>query len=353
MKGFKYRGQHSSDMNVFYIPDALTRGSFQSEYDIIDSERAWQSGGEYFKARVKTKEFKLDCFYDQITYEQREKIIRWLDRRTYGELIFDERPWAAYFVRPTKFIEFKDYNQNSHSEELFSGTFTITFSAYDPFARLLYLEDIDGQDPHAVIETGILPASFTPDTVSVSDTDFLVYNPGTELGHSVIRFAGSTGSSDFTIFNSTTGDKFTLRSGLTTDTGEYYEAFSKTGRVEKVTSLGERVLDFAFHNDGYLTFAPCFPIYRDTLVQTSTGSKIITSSKETFSLDMVGKYIFVDGKWRYIGKVNSETEAELNTTVSNTGTETTNIVTMNYLTITKASDATITKLEVECLPEVR
>lgn len=92
MEGFSYNGIHSSDLGVYYVPNAQARGDFFADYEVIDSERVWFSGGEYFKPRVKTRVFELDCYYDQITIEKREKIIRWLDRRTGGYLIFDKRP---------------------------------------------------------------------------------------------------------------------------------------------------------------------------------------------------------------------------------------------------------------------
>lgn len=95
-------------MGIRYVPDPIERGDFQSEYDVLDLERSWNAGGEYYHSRVKTRTFNISCFYDEITVAQREAILRWLDRRTSGNLIFDDRPYAEYHVRPAKRIEFKD-----------------------------------------------------------------------------------------------------------------------------------------------------------------------------------------------------------------------------------------------------
>lgn len=95
-------------MKIKYIPDASARGDFFSDYEILDIERSWSPGGEYFHTRTTSKKKEIECYYEQITLQEREKILRWLDRRTSGELIFDDRPYAAYYVRPTKKIEFKD-----------------------------------------------------------------------------------------------------------------------------------------------------------------------------------------------------------------------------------------------------
>lgn len=352
MHGFTQNGKHSAEMRIHYIPDAQSRGDFYAGYDVISSERSWFAGGEYYKSRVKTRVFTLDCYYEQITIQQRENILRWLDRRTSGTLVFDDRPYVVYKVRPSKKIDFKDYLQNEFGEELYSGTFSIQFSAYDPFGELKYttLNEIDTMRFEA--ETGAIYSNQMPDAVSTEDSDFLIYNPGTEIGHSTIRFAGTTGSGDFSIYNSTTGDRFTLKKGLIAEDGDYYEIDSKTGRVEKITAL-DRKLDFAFHDHGYITFKPFDPIYRDVRIQTIAGQKKITSVDGIFTDDMVGKYVYIDNEWRYIGNIISDTEAEVNTVIDTDELIDTEIVVMNYLTITKADDANITRLEVICRPEVR
>jgi len=319
---------------------------------VLDYDKAWFPGGEYYHTRVKTKKKEITCYYEQITIAEREDILRWLDRRTSGELIFDDRPYAVYTVRPTKKIAFKDYLQMEADNELYSGTFTITFSAHDPFARLTCTTLEECNTVQARAELGLLPAAYMPPAARPGNTDALVYNPGTETGHSIIRFAGRVGSTDLTIKNTTTGDVCKLKAGLETGDYEYYELDSKTGRVTK-TNIDGTVLDFAFHDEGYITFAPCRPIEENIRVSKTANSRNITTSSGFFTEDMKGKYIYLDGAWRYIGKIESSTEAILNVPLSTTGTETTKIVSMNYLTILAAHDANITQLEIICKPEVR
>ena len=361
MQGFKYNGIHSSDLGVYYIPDASARGDFFADYEIVDMDRAGRDGGEYYYTRVKTRVRNLDCYYEQITFETREKILRWLDRRTSGELIFDERSYATYHVRPTKKIEFKDYLQTDMGEELYSGTFTITFSAYDPFAELNVgsLTELIGSNQHdkAAAETGLIDDIYLPRPVGVSDTDFYIYNPGTEIGHSIIRFAGSTGSSDFIIYNATTKDKFVLKAGLSTKENEYYEINSKTGRVERVNG-SIREIDFAFHDEGYITFAPCEVVDRSAFVKTTLGSRTVTSDsffggKTLFNSRMKGKYISDGMELMLINEVVSSEEMTVNADSKFGGTMICTIADMNYLTIQKAADANITRLEVICKAEVR
>lgn len=331
----------------------MERGDFYPEYEVASIDRSWTPGGEYFHTRVTSRVKELECFYEQITIAERERILRWLDRRTSGKLIFDERPYAAYFVRPTKKIEFKDQLQTEMGEKLYSGTFTITFTAYDPFAELLW-DTIDGHEDNeqAIAETGLLASSQMPKLVAPSDTDCLIYNPGTEIGHSIIRFAGKTGSSNLEIYNAATGDKCVLKAGLETIGDEYYEIDSKTGRFLKVNGSVKNI-DFAFHDEGYITFIPHDPILRDIPITTTNGSKSVKSSEPIFNASLIEKWIHIEDDWFYISDIVSEYEANINVPASKTATGIATIATMNYLTITKANDAEITRLEISCKAEVR
>ena len=135
-------------------------------------------------------------------------------------------------------------------EKLYSGTFTITFSAYDPYADLIW-DTIDGHesDEQAIAETGLLPQSNMPPAINAGSATGLIYNPGTEIGHSIIRFAGNTGSGKLMIQNAATGDIFVLKAGLQTGSNEYYEIHSETGRILKVSGTAKEI-DFAFHDEG-------------------------------------------------------------------------------------------------------
>ena len=353
MEGFTYNGVHSDDMKVIYVPDASARGDFFADYEMIDMEKSWNDGGECYKPRIKSRKMELDCYYEDITIAEKERILRWLDCRKSGELIFDNRSYARYYVCPTKKIEFKDYLQSSTDEKLYSGTFTITFTAYDPFADLIWstLDDHD-DDTQAIEETGLIPLSLMPDVVQIGDTDCLIYNPGTEIGHSIIRFSGKTGSSDLKIYNATNGTEFILKAGLTTEDGEYMECVSETGRVMRVKN-GISKVDFACHDGGYITFEPFGSIERDVLIITTAGSRNIMAGYEVFNESMIGKYIYANGKYRYISEVLSPMEIVVNTPLEVTTAEMTIITSMNYITISKVADAEISRLEIICKPEVR
>lgn len=81
--------------------------------------------------------FDLTCVYEELALAQREEIVQWFDRRTSGELVFDDRPYASYMVRPTGKIRFEDYTGTTIEDvERHSGVFTVQLTAYEPFAKL-------------------------------------------------------------------------------------------------------------------------------------------------------------------------------------------------------------------------
>lgn len=81
--------------------------------------------------------FNLTCVYEELALAQREEIVQWFDRRMSGELVFDDRPYASYMVRPTGKIRFEDYTGTTIEDvERHSGVFTVQLTAYEPFAKL-------------------------------------------------------------------------------------------------------------------------------------------------------------------------------------------------------------------------
>ena len=350
MLGFTYNGKHSDELKINYVPDAAKRGEIMTDYEVLDNERSWFPGGDYYKARVKSKLFELPCYYEDITRKEFENIAKWVACDTKGYLIFDQRPYARYFVVPTKRIEPRDYGFDDGMFSRHSGTLTITFTAYYPFAELLY-DNADTAPLQASNEVSLLPAAEMPGNSALNKTDMVIYNPGTKLGNSIIRFAGSTGSDDLTITNVTTGDVCVIKKGTVTAENSWLEFDSKTGRVETVTQSG-RVLNFVPHGKGYICFAPNEVIADQCPIQQTSGSKIITSA-HAFKPEYLGMYIYVDSGWRYIGTYTSDASISMNVNAAATKSTSTKIATMNYLTISKANNASITQLDIICKPEVR
>lgn len=321
MLGFSYNGKHTDEMHIGYIPDAGDRGDLVSDYAVVSADRSWAPGADYYTTRTKVREFKLKCFYEMITRREREEILRWIDRRTSGYLIFDDRPYARYTVRPNKAPDIKDYTQFVGTERVFSGTMTIYFAAYYPFAELTE-KNTDEAGPEALADLDLLPSSMMPSSGT------LIYNPGTELGQSIITTTGAA-----TITNNTNGDMCAITSGNCV-------IDSKRGSVVRSGSL-----DFSVHNYGYIHFVPNRIIRNNIQVKQTSGSTTI-QGYGSFASDMVGAYIYLGSTWKKIISFTDSSHIVVASSAGSTATTRTIIATMNELSVT--GSATI-----QCRPEVR
>lgn len=80
-------------------------------------------------------------------------------------MIFDDRPNVVYRVRPSKQIEPEIYEHllEGNKEKTYSGTFTATFSAYEPFGFLTKTEYDVGEDPNQyTVYSGMLRSDEMP-----------------------------------------------------------------------------------------------------------------------------------------------------------------------------------------------
>ena len=136
MDGFSYCGIHCSRYNIGYIPDAKERWFQSPSFTLYEEDVSGRDGGYYYGNNVKIRKFTLQCYFEEITRETREEIRNWLDRNTKGKLIFDERPFVYYNVRPSDVTSGEVYAILTPRGEVYSGTFSATFSAYEPYGHL-------------------------------------------------------------------------------------------------------------------------------------------------------------------------------------------------------------------------
>ena len=107
---------------------------------------------------------------------------------------------------------------------------------------------------------------------------------------------------------------------------------------------------FAFHDEGYITLAPCTPFVRSFPITYTAGSNIVTSL-DTFQPTMAGQFICMDG-WKRIQQINNEHTAVISASMSESGTAETPVVTMNEIEISGES-IDLTAFEISYTPRVR
>lgn len=346
--GFTYNGIHCSEQGCEYIPKENERWFASPEYSVNQDELDSRDGGYFYGSNVKIRKFEQECFYENITLQQREKIRRWIDRKTSGKLIFDERPFVSYDVRPSKCVTGKLWRHRMPNsiEDTFSGTFTITFSAYQPFGHMAYSFytgiDMDGAKRYC----DILEKNEMPPAPSAAG-NYLIYNCGAEACATVITVKG-TAPNGLTIENKTNGTKCTITSLPTSGSlcinGE-------DGSVA-VVSGKTKTMNFSYHNDGFIKLDPCHFVLDEVVVSIGSQNNLIkiNNGGKTFSNDeIIGKYIWIQDQWIKIIGVAADGSVVLQRGITLSGAIVTKIASMNELEIV-ADGATIESLIVDYVP---
>lgn len=249
-------------------------------------------------------------------------------------------------MHPTKRIQISLYSSDLPEGTRYSGTFTATFTCYDPFGRMLKTALDTEPYESELSETGMLSAEMIPEAPTEDSSFFLLYNPGTEVGHSIIRLTGDVGEDGLLIRNLTTGQKCKVVN-LKADSlleGACLELDSE--KCQTRIALGDETeLAFPFHDEGYITLAPCLPFVRSITVSHTAGGNIVTSDG-AFASHMKGQYLYLDG-WKCIRQVTDANTAILSEAVNGIGATETPVVTMNEIEITGGEG--LTRFEVECV----
>lgn len=251
MSGFTYNGVHCSTYKCEYVPDGSARWFEDAAFKVYDSDVTWKHGGYYYGNRVNIRQFKLKCYFEEITVAEREKIRRWLGRNTSGRLIFDDRPFIYYNVRPTNVVSGEIYNDTGK----YSGTFTVTFSAHDPFGYLTRKSNAGTESDNAEDYCGLISTSNMPDSPTTSSTSFNVYNPGTEACGLSIQVAGTAGK-PFRFFNKANGTQCAISS--LPSNGLILDINGDTGMVLVKSSVSAKTGNngYAYHDYGYVRLEP-------------------------------------------------------------------------------------------------
>lgn len=239
---------------------------------------------------------------------------------------------------------------DENGNRLYAGTFTATFTCYEPFGRMFETSYASTPDAATLARTGLLPTAIMPAAPSLDARSFLMYNPGTEAAHTVIRIAGDVGSG-MLIRNLTTGHRCKIID-LKADSlleGQVVELDSYRGQTRTV--LGEHVeMGFPFHDEGYITLAPCTPFIRSLRVNYTANSNIITSNGG-FLPHMEGQFVYLGG-WKKIRLVSSVNRAVISEIMAEGGSVETPVVTMNEIEVS-GENLSLTTFEIDYTPRVR
>ena len=340
MSGFTYRGIHCEELGCIHMPDAAANWFQSPDFEISKEDVSWRDGSFYYYTRRKIRTFTVNCFFEGITMYGRERIRRWLDEKASGDLIFDDRPYVRYRVRPSKIVTGKIYEQDPDYVfgRKFNGTFNITFQAEDPLGYLTQLVDEDILNTERENFCNLIRTDMMPAKPGVSDTSFMIYNQGTVPCGVTFQIAG-TAPNGLTIRNNTNGTRCVLR-GLPEDGTLNID--SSTGLISTTSIYGTEPT-FLYHDYGHLRLEPNDEMnYTGFLIynQGSQNAEIILEVPE----DLTGMYLYIDDAWNRINSMDSEGNITLARAALSSGSEYVHLAKMNEMNIA-GDGVTLTTLD--------
>ena len=362
--GFKFNGRHCKEFNVWYVPDENNRWQDGEFFELFTEETPGKAGAYYWGNRTKTREFTLQCFFENIDRHIYNKMLRWLDKDILGYLEFDSKPNIKYSVRVTNRITPKVYQSvpcYESNSTLYSGTFTINMSAFYPYGVMDFVSvDEDSQmdlnNGFLFYETGMILTRMMP-PMDISNTtigasrSILLYNPGSEITPVTIYLEGTlTNNRPLVIYNKTTDQMCRIP---VMPTSGMLKIDSEKGRVTNVVG-GIETLAFVYHDEEYLSLRGSSPVDRGLTFMLYTGRR---EAKCNYGLrtDMEGKYIYVNSTlgWKKIISVTDPVTFTIDFTPTATSTFISDVVEMNELVVTGYSGLKMSTFRFEYLPHFK
>ena len=338
---FSFCGKNVEDIGLKYAPDnADTYVYATSTYNVAEQDTDSQDGGHFYGATLKTKQFVLRCYYENthVSDGLMSRIQAMFKRGRTGKLVFSNRPWLYYIATVTSLDVSRMINSRN-------GIVTIQMKAYYPYALTDYTlvpndeNQFDIASNSALFETAIAPV--TTFNSLTSQTTILLYNGGTERASVNVGIAGNVGTG-ISIYNRTTKQECDFV-GLNGGSSSHYVICNgRTGNVYW-SDTGENA--FIYHDGGFIELEPSYPIDRTMQVSVASQGTTVTAIYGSFDSEMIGKYIYLDGAFRKIVNVTSETELTVNATIQPIASVNSPVVTMNEIVITPKSDMNLSLLK--------
>ncbi len=350
--GFRFCGTDISVLGLEYVPDMKDTYVYAGTQTQVSQEVfEGHDGGYYYGMTKQPKEFTLRCIFQdkEITKGTIARIDGFFRRGRTGRLVFDTMRWLWY----TATVINVDVSQLTNRK---NGFITITMRAYYPFARhdYLWIAKDNMFDTYILENSGLLTKEQTPITTFENMTghhEILLYNPGSERADVAIQLAGDAGEGVL-ITNKTTEQKcrmMAFNKAKTSEAGKTIICDSLNGKVV-LTNGNEAERAFQYHDYGFLSLEPAFPILRSVGIKTEAGSKTAKVMTEEVTDSLIGKYAYVDGCWIKIARITALNEIVLYEAALTTAAVNTNIVTMNEITVDVGAGGELTTLEFQYKP---
>lgn len=188
--GFTYNGVHSSTLKILRTSEGNRYN--KSLFPTLEDSVVNVPGGDgqyYFDTHYGSQVFNISFAYDSLLEADIRTIQNLFNGKEVHDLIFDELPYKVYSAKPTGNSAFKYMPfEEGPDGRLFKGEGSISFTAFNPYARSRYkwLEDytssniyewqIDGSNlDEWITSSGIISKGYYD---TFANGAYPVYNPG-------------------------------------------------------------------------------------------------------------------------------------------------------------------------------
>lgn len=359
--GFTFCGHDIADYGLEYAPENENLYVYApTEAEMHIETYDGHHGGYFYYATKKPKEFVLRCIFEETQIDKglMTKIYNLFKIGKSGKLVFARKPWCYYYATVTE-------NPKPEFTNYLNGYITITMQASYPFARGestgLEEETEEQQKLHAfyslpgdlchddvMLNTGQLEKEEMVPSLSYSNlssaTKILLVNPGTERAQVGIAASGDAGSG-IIIANNTTKQKCRIVAMSKAITSDVNREVFIDGLNGKTLLRGEGInqIAFLYHDEGFIELEPSYPVIRKVFVSYEPGTKVTFINN--IIEDIVGKYIFIDHKWRKI--ITQEKDyltVQAEDALTSAGSEQTMITLLNEIYVSPVSTMSLDKI---------
>lgn len=291
--GFTYCGLHSfTDLQVVRTSNGSRYNeSLLPAFQDVTASVPGRDGQLYWESFYSNKTWNIPIAFDSLTEIKFRALRQAFDAKKEGWLIFDELPFKKYWakVQTPPQLNYICFDDPETGGRVYKGEGTITFVAYDPFARSVYkyLSSFSEQDYPNKAEwsaaSGMKSTQGSYDGTNA--TSILVYNAGDMPTDWKAYFAISDSSSPGATLTSLvlkSGNNTIASMGFTSitkqDTNDEYLCIdSRTNLIEGVKVVSGNFVKTGSLYNKFLTSGDFFkiPVGGDyTFVSNSTCNKV-------------------------------------------------------------------------------
>ena len=134
--GFSIGNFHSSKLGILRTSDGSRfNESLLPGFSDATAQVPGGDGMYYWKSTYSQKPFSIPIAYDSMTETQLRNLRRAMACKDIVPLVFDERPYKEYLVKPTGEPQLSYICFDEKDQRIYKGEGTLEFTAYSPFAR--------------------------------------------------------------------------------------------------------------------------------------------------------------------------------------------------------------------------